>query len=227
MKKSATTGKMSKIIYVPVNVPSIDSNWAFESVTSKDVFTKSAKSGMIYNIIINLAILITMNILLVKAMTSQITKPLSVIQSALIKISNYDLNFTEERKITDSYIDRNDEIGSMVRSLRLTTNNLISIISKITSNAQNTAATAEQLTATAQSTATSAEEVSASVNNIASSASSQAQDTQSAAESVENTNNYLKNMMSIIQDLYQSTNIIDERKNEGDESLLELVNISE
>ena len=63
--------------------------------------------------------------------------------------------------------------------------------------------------------------------NIAEGATSQAQDTQSAAESVETTRRLLMEMTSTLDTLSEATNIIDKCKNEGNETLDELVSITE
>ena len=141
------------------------------------------------------------------------------IKTDLLNISNYDLS----KEPTKDYSYRKDEIGDIYRATITLKENIVSIISNITSHAQNTAATAQELTATAQSTSSSANEVAGAVSNIAQGASSQAEDTQNAAENVEHSNELLREMNTVLEELYKSTDFINEKKEEGSKSIQELV----
>lgn len=140
------------------------------------------------------------------------------IKTDLLHMSNYDLT----KEPTKDYSARKDEVGDIFRATVKLKENVVDIISNISSHAQNTAATAEELTATAQSTSASATEVATAVSNIAQGATSQAEDTQSAAGSVEHSNELLRKVMSVLEELNQSTEFINTKKEEGNASLKEL-----
>ncbi|MGP1433682.1 MAG: methyl-accepting chemotaxis protein [Catonella sp.] len=141
------------------------------------------------------------------------------LKTDLLNIANYDLS----KESVKDYSRRKDEIGDIYDSTTTLKNNIVSIISNISSHAQNTAATAEELTATTQATTETANEVANAVSNIADGATSQAEDTQNATKNVENTNNLLSHTLAVLEELYKSTEFINEKKEEGSKTLEELL----
>ncbi|MGP1612127.1 MAG: methyl-accepting chemotaxis protein [Catonella sp.] len=227
VQKSITTGKESQIIFVPVDVEGVDTNWAFSAIVSMSNFTHDAVKNMYLNIFLNIITIIGIAVLIFFLIKYYVSTPISVIEKAIGKLANYNLDTSEEREILTKYRESPDEIGAMVRSIRLMVNNLTEIVSNINSHAQNTAATAEELTATAQATSDMANDVSVAVTNIADGATSQAQDTQSAAGSVEKANSLLSKMIETLHELSDATETIDKCKNEGNATLRELIKISD
>lgn len=227
VQKSITTGKESQVIFVPVDIEGVDTNWAFAAIVSMSNFTHDAVKNMYLNIFLNIITIIGISVLIFFLIKYYVSKPISVIEKAIGKLANYNLDTSEEREALTKYRNNQDEIGGMARSIRLMVNNLTEIVSNINSHAQNTAATAEELTATAQSTSEMANEVSIAVTNIADGATSQAQDTQSAAQSVETSNSLLGDMIETLHELSDATETIDKCKNEGNDTLRELVKISD
>lgn len=223
---SSTTGKKSKVIFVPVITAGTSTNWVLESSTVYDLFTKDARNSMISNIILNVLTIVIIGALIVLLLKKNITKPLMLVQKSLLKLSNYELDLAEEEKQTAHYLNNNDEIGVIVRSMSDMTKNLIHIVTKITTHSQNLAATAQELTATAQSTSDAANQVATAVGNIAEGATSQAQDTQSAAESVNQSGVALNEMLKVLKELEYATENISERKDEGTMSIKELSTVN-
>jgi len=226
-QKSITTGKESQFIFVPVDIEGADTNWVFGTITSMSVFTKVAVAGMYLNIFLNVITILGIGIVIFFLIKKYISTPIAVIEKAIGKIANYNLDTSEEREMLTKYRSNSDEIGAMTRSIRLMVSNLTEIVSNINSHAQNTAATAEELTATAQATSEMANEVSTAVTNIADGATGQAQDTQSAAQSVDTSNTLLGEMIETLHELATATETIDKCKNEGNATLKELIKISD
>lgn len=224
--KSVKSGKESQTIFIPVETEGTSEYWVFESVSSMDYLTKDAKTNLIISAIVNIAIIIVVGIMITLLLLKFVSKPLFIMESIILKFSNYNLDVEEEVHKAAKYLKSKDEVGNAIRALRNLRLNLTSIITTISNHAQNTAATSEELTATAQNTASAANEVSAAVSNIAEGATSQAQDTQSAAESVEFSNNLLGQMLEVLENLKKATNNIDSLKNEGIDTLEELKEIS-
>ena len=224
--KSNTLNAKARAVITSIKLAGTDSYWLLQTTDKISNITKEAKISMISTIVLYIVVLIVIIAMIVLLFTKMVAKPLGLMEHIIQKLSNYELDLEEERKQAQVYMTNNDEIGHIFTSLGLMTTNLTQIVSNITSHAQNTAATAQELTATAQSTSDSANEVSVAVSNIAQGATSQAHDTQSAASSVDLSNRLLKDMLVVLEDLSQATNIIDDRKNEGNETLDELVNIS-
>ena len=224
--KSNTLNSKARAVITSIKLAGTDSYWLLQTTDKISNITKEAKMSMISTIVLYIVVLVVIIAMIVLLFTKMVAKPLGLMEHIIQKLSNYELDLEEERKQAQVYMTNNDEIGHIFTSLGLMTTNLTQIVSNITSHAQNTAATAQELTATAQSTSDSANEVSVAVSNIAQGATSQAHDTQSAASSVDLSNRLLKDMLVVLEDLSQATNIIDDRKNEGNETLDELVNIS-
>ena len=217
----------SKIIYVPVNLKGVDNKWVYESVTSLDYMLKDARQDSIIEIIFNIAAILIMVIIVIVVLVRKVGAPLSLIERAMKKVSNYNLDVDEEKAKARKYVKSKDEIASLVISIDGVIENLTSIIEDISSHAQDTAATAQELTATAQHVSVASQEVATAVNNIAKGAESQAEDTQSAAGSVEKADELLKDMIEVLKRLTDSTQIIDNRKNEGNTILSELIEITD
>lgn len=219
-------GRKAKVIFVPVKINGVNKIWVYEYFNTMSVFTKDAKNSFIFSIIVNLIVILSIIIIMYVLIKKMIGQPIKLVEQIIKKMSNYDLDLSQENGFCKKYSTHNDEIGSMVNSTTVMVNNLKELIGSISSNSQNAAATAEQLTATSQSTSNSASEVANAVANIADGANSQAQDTQIAAENVEISNSLLEDMSSILKELSISTDEIDKRKNEGNNSLEELVQAS-
>ncbi len=198
------------------------SEWSI-AVSVPDSFVSNKVRSVQIIFIILYAISCVILGLSVYIMTRKVFRPLNHIQRAMNKIAEYDLDTNEERKALSKYIDRNDEIGEMTRSIKLMVDNLRTIVENITLHASNTASTAQELTATAQSTNDAASEVASAVGNIAQGAGAQAEDTTMAASNIEENSNLLKDMIGIIDELRVATENIDNKKDEGKKALTDLI----
>lgn len=166
--------------------------------------------------------LLILTIVLSRIATNSISKPIGTCIRVMQKMSDYNLDTSEERKHLLKYLDSPEELGDIVRALHKLKEHLVEIVKNIQELAQNTAATAEELTATAQSTSTSASEVSTAVGNIAEGATGQAEDTQNASLAVNKTSDELEKMLNILEELNEATLAIKTRKDEGTKSISEL-----
>ena len=224
---SAYTGKDSLIMYIPVAIEGTDEYWVFETVISVKKMTQDAVNSAILSVVVNLILIIIIAGLIFMLLRRKVSLPLKVVSSALAKLADYNLNLDAERAENAKYDKSGDEIASLILSLRKLNQNLIGIVSNINSYAQNTAATAEELTATTQATSDAAGEVATAVTNIADGATSQAEDTQAAATSVETANRLLDGMMETLEELDEATDTIDRCKNDGNETLKDLVELTD
>lgn len=220
---SPTSGKDSKVVFVPVKTPGTEENWVFESVTSIDYFTAEAKRDAVVSGFISLFTIIFVGVIIFVVLIRKVVKPLRLVVVGIGKMSNYSLDIPTDSPAVQKHMRSRSEIGVVMRAVVTLNNNLKDIISGISVHAQNTAATAEELTATAQSTSDSAGEVSRAVSNIAEGATSQAEDTQTAAAAVDASNHHLREMIDVLAELVSVTDMINQSKNEGNESLKELV----
>lgn len=175
--------------------------------------------SMILLLIITIVIAVIVSVLLSIAVTNPITE----ISKELKLIG--DGNFGNRNFKTD--IKRQTrEIADMMKSILVMRTNLFNMTNDIRTNSEGMVKTVEDLKTIASSTATSAHEVSQAVNNIAEGATNQAQDTQSAAVSVENSNRLIDEMLVILHKLSESTEYIDAQKQQGSNILSELSTIT-
>ncbi|MGP1613030.1 MAG: methyl-accepting chemotaxis protein [Catonella sp.] len=214
-----STGKDTKVVLIPVDSVGTSVKWAFASVTSVSYANRDANKNMIINIIVSILTTLIIGAIIFVLLIKKVMSPLSLVEKMIVKMSEYNLDLVEEKKEADKYVSDKGEIGNIIKALEKMVDNLVSIIQNINANAQNTAATAEELTATAQSTADAAGEVGNAVTNIAEGATVQAQESQSAVVSAEESGRLLGEMLITLEDLSASMDFIMDKKNEGDESL--------
>lgn len=157
-------------------------------------------------------------VLIYFAFARPISNAFKNLKTDLLNIANYDLS----KDSVKDYSKRRDELGDIYDSTKTLKNNIVNIISNISAHAQSTAATAEELSATTHSTTETAGEVANAVSNIADGATSQAVDTQNAIKNVEIANNLLSHTVTVLEELYEATEFINEKKEEGSRTLEEL-----
>ncbi len=215
-------GVKKYVCYAPVPI----SNWSVAVTVPDSYVTNKVKAVTIVFIVVYSIACVILG-LAVHLISKKYLKPLLYVQNAMTKIANYNLDTTEERKQAKKWVNKNDEVGEMLRSIELMVNNLKNIIENISSHASSTAATSQELTATAQSTNESAREVASAVGNIAEGAGSQAEDTTRAAGSIEENSNYIKEMIDVLEELKTATINIESKKDEGKKALDGLSKLSE
>ncbi|MDO4799049.1 MAG: methyl-accepting chemotaxis protein [Bacillota bacterium] len=220
-------GLDSKMVFVPVKISGLDDHWVYGNITTIRSISRESNKQLIVSALVNvlmIAGLIGLGYLIANRI---VTRPLALLDITLNRMANYDFSETDESRAAERYRDSQDEIGSIVRSMTMMLHNMESLLESISSDSQNIAATAEELTATSQSTFESASEVANAVGNIAGGASSQAHDTQTAAENVEQANALLGEMIGVLADLSESTQEIDTLRNEGNKTMEELFDVSQ
>ena len=222
----AGTDLPGKITYVVVNFPGVDKKWCLENIISYRRVVEHATQFVLSNIIYHAAIISIIAGIVIFLMITRVARPMALIEKAMHKMANYDLDISDETANATKYMKGKDEIANVMRSIKTMTENLSSIVNNISSHAQNTAATAEELTATAQSASSSSNDVSNAVNNISEGAMSQAEDTQSAAGSVEKSGELLDGMVEIQEKLSHSMEHINSLKDESNVIMNELVQIT-
>ncbi|ETT04859.1 HAMP domain protein, partial [Fusobacterium sp. CM21] len=147
-----STGKKTNVVLVPVDTIGSSAKWAFASVTAVSYAHKEVNKNMIINIVISIFTTLLIGIIVFVLLIKKVTTPLALVEKMIVKMSDYDLELSEEIKDSERFVSEKGEIGNIIRSLNKMVDNLVAIVQSINTNAQNTAATAEELTATAQST---------------------------------------------------------------------------
>lgn len=220
---SPTTGQDSLYVYGPVHFRGVADTWAFLSITNYDLFVAAAHK-MIY---ISVGVALVCALLLVGGLAiftrRRVVVPIEAIAQVFKNFANFDMRPNPKAR---SYMGRGDEIGSMARDMAQMGDSLRGIIGKINASSQSVAATSQELTATAQTTANSAQEVATAIHNIAEGATNQAQDTQSAADNLNEVLRLVGQNEEILKELNEAAQNIAQRKNEGAEILDKLLHKS-
>lgn len=220
------SGEKSKLLFVPVDFPGFEEKWVYANINTVESFTADAKKNAIMDILLNSIVVLLIIGFIYVFIRKIVSDPIRVVDRAMKKMAVFNLDVSEEEQQAKQYLTRTDEIGSMIRSVKSMVDNLQDMMEVISSSAQNAAATAQQLTTTSQKTSNAAGEVANAVSNIADGATSQAEDTQRAVENIEQNNSLLQEMIRILNELSTLTEDIDQRKDEGNRSLSELMEIS-
>ncbi len=193
----------------------------FTGLSTENVskFVAAEKRALIITTAIVALIALVISIAITYLISMKIAKPITCLQGAVEKISNYNLNTGSELEAIGACANAKNEIGAISRSVNTMGNNLKSIVRHISEYASTTAATAEELTASLQRTNDSAKDVSNAVNSIAEGAISQAGDTTEAAQNIEENTLALNQMIQMIQTLENATLEIANKKDEGKAAL--------
>lgn len=121
------------------------------------------------------------SVLLSGVITTLIIKPLNNISEFTLKAATMDLSInTEQTRLNE----RHDEAGRMSRALSRLLEEMSRVVGEIKNKSDNVTNAADALNTDAMETATTIEQVENAVNEIAQGASSQAEETQKATENV-------------------------------------------
>lgn len=158
---------------------------------------------------------------------NEFIKPLTLIECSAAKLAAYNLDLSNEKAQALKYIEKKNEIGSIMRAFSAMVRNFQLIVKNITQYASDTAATSEGLTEVAHSTEISSDDVNQAVASIANAATSQAEDTTKATEHMDRIGHLLIDMSSVLEDLTVSTEDIENKKNQGKQALIGLSTLTE
>ncbi len=144
----------------------------------EQIVSVMATSKVISVILTVIAIIIA--IILGFVLTRSVTKPVNEVVEKLDKLSNGDLNI-------DIQVDRKDEMGILMESMKKMVNKLKEIVSDVKSVADNVAAGSQELSASAQELSQGATEQAASVEETSSSMEEMASNIKQNTENAETT----------------------------------------
>ncbi len=182
-----------------------------------------AEVHSIRNVIIILSlIVIVIGALITYFISGKIASPIIAVTKRMNELSNLDFTiYGNEDAI--KYLNREDEIGSMARSLRKMRDNIAGFITKTNEASQQIVSTSEELTATSHQSATASEEVAKTIEDIAKGAGNQAEYTQNSALNVEKMGSLLQQNKEYVKELNNAAKDIEDRKEEGFSILKELI----
>lgn len=141
----------------------------------------SAVNDIKHSSVVRLIIVFVVSVLLSGVITTLIIKPLNNISEFTLKAATMDLSInTEQTRLNE----RHDEAGRMSRALSRLLEEMSRVVGEIKNKSDNVTNAADALNTDAMETATTIEQVENAVNEIAQGASSQAEETQKATENV-------------------------------------------
>ncbi|MCR6109179.1 methyl-accepting chemotaxis protein [Bacillus sp. A301a_S52] len=158
--------------------------------------------------------------------SNAISRPLVTATGEIERLANYDLSEATDDKLK-KYAGRQDEIGTIVQSLTNMRSNLVGLIQMTGQLSEQVSAASQQLTATSQHSSNAASEVSSAIEDIASGATDQATDTEKGSEQVQELGTLMDNNKFLVTTVMDATGHVSELKNDGLESLRDLVEKTE
>ncbi|MFU0800361.1 MAG: methyl-accepting chemotaxis protein [Xylanivirga thermophila] len=120
-------------------------------------------------------------------------------------------------------LKRKDEIGTIANSLRTMQKNLITLIKNISESSQQVSSSSEELTATTEQSSMAAEEIAKVIEEIAGGAGDQAKDTEQGVLHIDELGKKIVQNQGDLDELNKATGKIDTLKDEGIESVEDLV----
>jgi methyl-accepting chemotaxis protein len=145
---------------------------------------------------------------------TKIVKPIKNLSNIIDKLSNYDLRFDEDSEAV-KYLERNDEIGDITKSLAKMQMNFIEIIKSVSDASENVSSSSEELTAMSQQSASASDEVAKTIEEIASGATDQARETTEGAEEINELGSIITSEIELVKILNTSAKEVNQLKEEG------------
>jgi methyl-accepting chemotaxis protein len=214
------TDKNIKKIMVYSEVPS--TQWKFGIVMDKDLAFQPLKT-LIYEYMLILLLGIVV-IVLISIMTSKkIAKPIIELSKIIEKLSCYDLALNQEKQILKGYVKRKDEIGMITKALFKMQQNFTELIQNISVSSQQVASSSQELTATSHQSSVSTGEIAQTIEEIANGASEQAKDTENVVREIETMSQLITKEKNHIHELSQSTQWVNQCKDEGMQAVHQLI----
>lgn len=198
--------------------PVPDTEWSVAVATYESEVLDEVKALNMWMLIISIAaILIGMIATLI--MGVNISRPIIAASGFAKRISELDIT----QDVPAVLIKRKDEMGVLAKSFQLVTENLRSFVAGIAEASQHLSSSAEELTATSQQAAMSAEEVARTIEEIARGAGDQAKDTEDGAFKVNEIGRLIAEEELQRQVLNKTSDEVVRLKDEGFQTLNELV----
>lgn len=208
-----------KYLVNPYKVEGTD--WILASfITQKEL--NSGARGIMTIVIISAIVILVLVSIFANFISSSITKPILAVTSRVKDFAN--LDFSAEKQLSEKYLNRKDETGDMIRSLKIMRENVADFIRKASETTEYIAASSEELTATSEQAASASEEVAKTIEEIAKGATDQARDTEVTANNVEDLGNLLEEDSNYTKELNLAAVQIEKEKEDGFLILKELIN---
>ncbi len=216
----AVTDNKVKYIVNPYKVQGTD--WILASFMAKEELELGARK-IINFVAVSAVIILIIAFVLLSYVAGSITKPILAVTK---KVQDFaDLDFSADSKSdVEKYMNGKDEVGNMVRALKVMRDNVANFIFNTSEAAEQVAASSEELTATSLQAATASEEIATTIEEIARGAGDQAKDTETTAINVEEMGKLLEQDLQYLEELNTAAVQIEKQKEEGFSIIKDLIN---
>ena len=213
ISKYSFEGKDLYAAYEPIK----GTDWILVNIADENEVL-SAIPALRKNIITFVSVILIASIIITYILGNSIVNPIIKAAGYSEKIANLDIT----QDISNSFLKRRDEIGTLSKALQSITINLRDIINEINEASAQVASTSEELTASMQQSAITAEEVSKTAEEIARGAADQAQNTEKGSEKAVLLGEIIEKDSEYMRNLNNDSNRVTKVVNEG---LIEIENL--
>ncbi len=197
------------------------SDWVLVLEVPKSEVLQASKDLASFMMMIAAVSLITISVI-VFAVASSVSKPISLLSSQIEAMSNYDLTI-HDKSPSVIYSRQKNEVGIISRSLTGVQRTMQEIMSEINDAASRLSASSEELSATSENSANSAESMAKAVNEISLGAGNQEQEVNRGILAVDVMKNALMENDQAIKDLNITVNGVNKAKEKGSLAVQNLV----
>ena len=212
------TGESGNLEYQYEGVDSIASYAPLEQIEAT-VFAQInqaeafASATTLRNIIMIISLLAIIGITLVISyfIRKQVLKPIVNLNGVITRLADFDLRFDEENA-ANKYLDRQDEIGDITKSIAEMQQNLYQTVEQESRISDDMAASSQELSANSEEISASAEQVSTAIEQVASGAQEQ-------SAQVDETKNIVGSLSDQITSINQTAEKMEEQARNVSESI--------
>lgn len=216
-KKTQVVGTDYFVAYVPVKDESGKVvAMAFSGVSRASV-EKTITKSVTTMVLISVIMIVAAGVVASRA-AFKMANAIKVMNESIERLAN------GEFKRVESYLDREDEIGSALKSTNRLVDKLTHVVGEVKETASSLETSATELGSTSEQIATTADNVSSAVEEIAKGASEQADDIQQATENVGNIDFAVGNVADTAKTLADTAGEMSNKSKKSGDMLKELQN---
>lgn len=187
-----------------------------------DAIIQSGLKSTFASILLALFVLMLLITFISYMMGRSFSKPIEAITTIINRLSEFDFRFNANDAAV-KYLNRKDEIGAMIRSMKTMRDNVSAFIQKTNQAAGNVANSSNELKEASYEVAKSSTEINTSIESIAIRAIEQVSDTDASTDQVNKLDNLIDQNISLIHQLNALATLIEVQKDEGFSILTDLV----
>lgn len=188
-------------------------DWILGSFISKAELESGARK-IVSIVAISAVILFIIAFAILSYVAKSITKPIVLVTNRMGEFANLDFSLNSKYDVA-KFINRDDEVGSMVRALNVMRDNVANFIINTSEAAEHVASSSEELTATSLEAATASEEIANTIEEIAKGVEEQAKDTEVTSYNIDEMGSLIEENFKCIEELNSAAIQIERQKEEG------------